>query len=376
MSFIPFFKPSIGEEELKAIKEVLEKGWLTTGERTQELEKKFEKHLQKGYAIFLSSATSALHIGLRLLPLKPGDEVLLPAFTFVSCIEALLYLSLKPVLVDIDPKTHLISLEDIERKITPKSRALLIVHYAGLPCNMKEIQEICKKYKLFLIEDCAHSLPAYYKNKHTGTFGEIAYFSFYATKPITTGEGGMLVVKNKKQKKRAQILRQHGIKRKKFSWDYDVVEIGYKYNATDFQAAIGIIQMKKMFSLWKKREEIAKKYTFLLKDSPYFIPYPSLPDRKSSWHLYPLKLRIEKLRISRNTFLKLLYQEGIQGSMHFIPLYRFRAYRFLGYSPKDFPHTEWVYKRSLSLPLYPDMSPKEVEKVIEKLFFLAKKYKR
>ena len=252
--YIKFSKPSIKKKEIKSVASVLRSGWLTTGKKTKNFEEKFKKYKKAKYALALNSCTAAIHLSLLSLNIKKGDEVITTALTFCSTINSIIYTGAKPILVDVDLNSQNINPSEIEKKITKKTKAIIIVHFAGKPCEMDQITKISKKYKIHLIEDCAHAIESTYKKKHTGTFGIFGCFSFYATKNLSIGEGGMLITNNKKLYQRARILSLHGMD--KAAWNrygndgyrhYDVSEIGYKYNLMDLLSSIGIEQLNKIF---------------------------------------------------------------------------------------------------------------------------------
>ena len=380
---IPFHKPYITEEEIRGVVDSLKNGWITMGRKTMEFENRFREYIGCRNAVAVNSCTAALHLALRVIGLREGDEVIIPTTTFVATAEVVIYFGAKPVLVDIEPDTHLIDVEKIEEKITPKTKAIMPVHFSGQPADMDEIMEIAKKYNLYVVEDAAHALPAWYKGVKVGTIGDITAFSFYATKTLTTGEGGMATTDNDEWAERMRLLRLHGISKdawkrysKEGSWEYDVLENGYKYNTTDINAAIGLAQLKKLEWMWEQRRRIAERYSEAFGSCDEFILYRIKEDRVSSWHLYPLKLNLEALRISRDQFIEELKERGIGTSVHFIPLYRFSYYKKLGYNAGDFPNSEWVFERIISLPIFPGMSEEEVDYVIENVIDIAKKNRR
>ncbi len=379
---IPFHKPYITEDEIAAVSEVLRNGWLTMGKKTLEFEDRFREYLSVGHAVAVNSATAALHLSLRLIGLKEGDEVIVPADTFVATAEVVRYFRAVPVMVDIERDTHLIDASLIEEKITKRTRAIIPVHYAGQPCDMDAVMDIARRHNLIIIEDAAHSLPAWYREKKIGTIGDITCFSFYATKTLATGEGGMIVTGNAEWAQKASILRLHGIGRdawKRYSsegtWMYDVEDIGYKYNTTDICSAIGIEQLKKLEWMWRERSDIARKYSLAFLDAEELIPYTVKSDRVCGWHLYPLKLNIEALSINRSSFIEELKKRGIGTSVHFIPLYRFTYYKNMGYGAAEFPESEWVFDREISLPIFPGMKD-ETDQVIGNVLDIARKYRR
>lgn len=369
---IPFHKAYITKKDIAAVVSAIKSGWLTMGPRTVEFEEKFKKYIGSKHAISVNSCTAALHLALEAIGLKESDEVLVPAMTFTSTAEVVCYFKAKPVLVDIDKETHNIDTRKIEGLITKKTRAIIPVHYGGQPCDMDEIRRLAKKYKIFIIEDAAHCLPTLYKNKKIGTIGDITCFSFYATKTLSTGEGGMITTNNKKWADRIRLMRLHGISKdawkrygKGGNWYYEVMQPGFKYNTTDINSALGLAQLNKLSYMWKKRKTIAAFYNNALKDIPDIIRPTIKDDRESSWHLYVIKLNLPMLKINRNRFVDELAQQNINVSVHFIPLYRHPFYRNkFAYKKDMFPNSEWVYARILSLPIYPSMSKKEMTYVM------------
>lgn len=379
---IPFHRPYITEDEINEVVDSLKKGWITMGYKTVEFENRFKEYIGSKNAVAVNSCTAGLHLALRAIGLKEGDEVIVPTITFVATAEVVNYFKAKPVLVDVEKDTHLIDASKIEEKITPKTKAIIPVHYSGQPADMDEILEIAKKYNLFVIEDAAHSLPAWYKGRIVGTIGDITAFSFYATKTLATGEGGMITTDNDEWAEKIRILRLHGISKdawkrysKEGSWEYDVLDNGYKYNMTDINAALGLAQLKKLHWMWEERVRIADAYNHAFKEYEELIPYIVKSDRVSSWHLYPLKLNLEALKISRNQFIEELKSRGIGTSIHFIPLYRFSYYKDQGYD-KNYPNSEWIFEKVLSLPIFPGMTQQEVNYIIENVIDIVNKNKR
>ncbi len=380
---IPFHKPYINGEEEKEVIDSLRKGWLTMGKKTVEFEKEFGNYIGAKNAVAVNSCTAALHLALRCIGLKEGDEVLVPSVTFVATAEVVGYFGARPVLVDVERDTHLIDLRDLEKKITERTKAIIPVHYSGQPADMDEIIEIARNHNLYVVEDAAHALPSSYRGRRIGTIGDLTAFSFYATKTLTTGEGGMITTDNDKWAEKIRVLRLHGISKdawkrytKEGSWEYDVLENGYKYNMTDINAALGLAQLKKVEWMWREREKIANMYNETFKDYDELILYKIKPDRITSWHLYPLKLNLESLKINRNQFIEELKRRGIGTSVHFIPLYRFSYYKKLGYRAEDFPNSEWIFERVVSLPIFPGIKKEEVEYVIENVIDIVKKNRR
>lgn len=373
---IPFHKPYITEEEISEVVDSLKSGWLTMGPKTIEFENRFRDYIfgkDNGFAISFNSATAALHIALKAIGLKEGDEVILPTNTFIATAEVVTYFNAIPVLCDIEEDTHNIDVSKIEGLITKRTKAIIPVHFGGQPCDMDEIMEIAKKYNLKVIEDAAHALPASYKGRKIGTIGKITCFSFYATKTLCTGEGGMATTKDERYARILKINRLHGIDRDawdrytlKGSWYYEVVDNGYKYNTTDINAALGIAQLKKLEWMWQRREEIAKRYTEIFQDTK-IIPPVVKKDRVSSWHLYVIKVN------NRDELIEKLRDDGIGTSVHFIPVHKHPFYRKkYGYRDEDFPIANKVFSMSLSLPIYPGLRNEEVDYIAERVLRYAK----
>src|SRR3972149_9781806 len=304
--WIPFFAPSIENEEKKAVLEVLESGWLTTGPKVKQFEQEFAQYIGARHAIAVNSGTAALHLALDAAGVKEGDEVIVPTMTFAATAEVVLYLKAKPVLVDCEPDTFNIDPLDIERKITAKTKAIIPVHMAGQSCNMDRIMEIARRHKLKVIEDAAHALPTRYNGKMIGTIGDITCFSFYVTKPIATGEGGMAVTDNPEWAERMRIMSLHGISKdawKRYtnegSWFYEVLFPGFKYNLTDIAAALGIEQLKKCDRFWQARKQIAAAYDEGFAAVPEIQRPVCAAYSQHAWHLYVIQLETERLRVDR-----------------------------------------------------------------------------
>jgi dTDP-4-amino-4,6-dideoxygalactose transaminase len=380
---VPFHKPYITEDEINSVTEQLRAGWLTAGRRTAEFEDAFRRYIGCRCAVSVNSATAGLHLSLAVFDLKEDEEVLMPAVTHAATAEVVRYFKARPVFIDIERETHLMDTAKIEEKITGKTKAIIPVHYAGQPCDMDEICSIAKKHCLHVIEDAAHSLPAWYRDQVIGTVGDITCFSFYATKTLTTGEGGMICTDDEDRARRLGILRLHGIDRDAWErststrfWQYDVVEAGYKYNTTDIASAIGIEQLKKVDLMWKMRKHIAERYTDAFKNRDELFPYTVKPDRVSAWHLYPIDLNIDALKIGRDRFIEEMRGRGVGLSVHFIPLYEFTYYKKMGYSSRGYDNCRWVFDRTVSLPIFPGMADEEVDYVIENVLDIIQAGKR
>jgi|SaaInl8_200m_RNA_FD_contig_123_20842_length_16952_multi_6_in_2_out_1_18 dTDP-4-amino-4,6-dideoxygalactose transaminase len=366
---IPFHKTHTTNEEIEAAKSAIESGWLTMGPKTVEFENKFKEYVGSSKAVSMNSATAALHLALKAIGLQRDDEVIVPTNTFVATAEVVTYFDAIPVLCDIEENTHNIDVSKIESLITNKTKAIIPVHFAGQPCDMDEIYEIAKKYDLKIIEDAAHAMPSSYKGVKIGSLEktDITCFSFYATKTLSTGEGGMATTNNSDYAKNMKINRLHGISKDawdrytiKGAWRYDIVDNGCKYNTTDINSSIGIVQLKKQEMLREKRNNIAQKYNEAFKDNKNIVlPYLK-NDRETSWHLYVIKID------NRDEVIEKLKENGVGCSVHFIPIHKHTYYKNrYGYKNKDYPIANDVFDKSLSLPIYPDMSYEEIEYVIK-----------
>ncbi|MBZ5681562.1 MAG: DegT/DnrJ/EryC1/StrS family aminotransferase [Acidobacteriia bacterium] len=372
---IPFHRAAIGQDEIDAVTAVLRSGWLTTGPKALEFEREFARYVGCQYAISVNSCTAALQLALDAIGLKPGDEVLLPTYTFAATGEVVTYFGARPVLCDSVCGGFNVDAADMERRITEKTRAVIAVHIAGDPCDLNAIHQIAQRRHLHVIEDAAHALPASYCGRRVGSISELTAFSFYATKTITTGEGGMLATDNELYATRARNMRLHGIsgdawKRysKEGQWYYQIVAPGYKLNLTDLAASIGLVQLAKADSLWKRRSEIAKRYLEAFSDMEELEMPPVSADTIHAWHLFILRIRPEKLAITRKDFIGRLKAAGIGTSVHFIPLHLHPFYAATySYQPGAFPNAEDSYSRCMSLPLFPGMTEAEVEYVVSRV---------
>lgn len=359
---IPFHRPSIGKDEIAAAVEVLSSDWLTTGPRAQEFENAFALRLGVGYALAVNSATAALHLALDAFGVGPGDDVVVPTLTFTACGEVVNYLGANVVLADVG-EDGLLGPEQLAKAITPKTKVVMPVHYAGLGVDIDALRRVWDGPYL---EDAAHALPATVNDHNVGTLGDAAAFSFYATKTMTTGgEGGMLVTNSPDIAKRARMMRLHGISSDAWNrygaggkWRYSVEEAGYKYNLTDLAAAIGLAQLKRLDELWAKRASIAARYDGAFRGKG--IDRPIRREDQHSWHLYVIRVEPD----IRDAVILNLATHGIGTSVHFIPLNLMPYYQRLGYSEGDFPVAERLYSESISLPIWPDMTEAQVTTVI------------
>jgi perosamine synthetase len=375
---IPFHKTHTTEEELNAVTDALKSGWLTMGPKTVEFENTFKDYIGSSCAISVNSATAALHLSLKAIGLKQNDEVIVPTNTFVATAEVVTYFNAIPVLCDIEYSTHNIDITKIEALITNKTKAIIPVHFGGQPCDMDEIYEIAKKYNLKIIEDAAHSIPSTYKNENIGNLKntDITCFSFYATKTLSTGEGGMATTKNIAFEKNMKVNRLHGISNDvwdryttKASWYYEVIDNGNKYNTTDINSSLGLVQLSKQNILYDKRVNIANKYNIAFgKNKNITLPFIK-DNRTTSWHLYVIKIK------NRDKIYDLLRDSNIGTSVHFIPIHKHPYYKkTFNYNNEDYPIANKVFDKSLSLPIYPDMTNDEINYVIDNILKVLEKF--
>jgi len=381
--FIPFSPPNIGEEEIDEVLDTLRSNWITTGPKTKQFEADFAAYLNAPEALALNSCTAALHTALTALGIGPGDEVISTPMTFCSTSNVIEHVGARPVLVDVEADTLNIDPAKIAAAITPKTRAIMPVHYAGHPVELDAIESLARAHNLAIIEDAAHALPAKYKGRDIGSGNNPVAFSFYATKNLTTGEGGMLTGSSDFIE-RSRIVSLHGMSRdawkrydKGGSWSYDVVLPGFKYNMTDIQSAMGIWQLKKLAGFHQRRQEIADRYTQAFAEIEELMTPAERPEVQHAWHLYVLRLNIEMLSISRDHFINELTSRGIGTSVHFIPIHVHPYYRDkYGYAPRDFPIAYSNFERMFSLPLNTRLTDAEVDQIIEAVADIVENNKR
>jgi len=387
-TFLPFALPDVDDTELSQIKEVLDSGWITTGAKTHQFEQAFAQAVGAKYAIAVNSCTAAMHLALEAIGLQTGDEVITTPYTFAATAEVIRYFGAKPVLVDINVTDFNINPELIDRNLTTRTRAVMPIHIAGLPADLDSIDDLADHRNLAVIEDAAHAFPAQYKGQiigqstHGGKNPRLTCFSFYATKTITTGEGGMITTANETIADRCRMMALHGISKdawKRYtaegSWYYEIIAPGYKYNLTDIASAMGMAQLAKAERMAQRRRDIAQRYNQIFKEMPQLqIPFER-SDCQHAWHLYMLRLNLERLKISRNQFIEELKARHIGVSVHFIPLHLHPYYRqTYGYQPTDFPIAYQEYQREISLPIYSKMSDADVQDVLEAVVEIAQIY--
>jgi dTDP-4-amino-4,6-dideoxygalactose transaminase len=373
--FLLISKPMIGPEEIAAVSEVLKSGWLTTGPKVKELEENMQNYLGCKKAIGLTSCTGGMHIALAALGIGAGDEVIVPAYTFVATAHVADWLGAKPVLVDVEPDTFNIDPAKIEAAITPHTKAIIPVHFAGHACDMDRIMAIAKKHNLWVIEDAAHAIGTSYKGVKIGNHGTAVVFSFYATKTMTTGEGGMIVTNDEELGKKLKRYSYFGVDKDAFSrytdkgsWYYEVVERGYKYNMDNIHGALGVEQLKKLEGFLNSRRQLAALYTTLIKEVPFVTTPVEKEYTRHSYHLYPVLIDFAKAGISRDVVIAKLKAYNIGTSVHFIPLHLHPYYQEkYGYKKGDFPVTEALFERELSLPFYQGMSDRDARYVADVL---------
>lgn len=381
---VGFCRPSLGSEELEAVGEVLSSGWLTTGAKASELEAEVAALVGCRHAVAVSSGTAALHLALEAAGVSSGDEVVVPSMTFAATAAVVHHVGARPIFVDTERETLTLDPEDFARKVGNSTRAVIPVHYAGHPCDMDAIRHIAGQADIRVIEDAAHALPSRYRSRSIGSIGDATAFSFYATKNLTTGEGGMLCTDHERWATQARMMSLHGIGRRTWeregdddAWAYEVEAPGYKYNLPDLLATIGVVQIRKLHAMQERRRALVSRYLEAFAGlEPLECPV-ARPEVDHAWHLFVARLRLECLTISRDRFIKELKERGIGVGVHFIPLHVHRYYRdTYGYQATDFPVAWEEYQRILSLPLYPSMSDQDSAAVVEAVWDVSSRFKR
>ena len=373
-TFLPYSPPLIGDEEIAEVIDTLKSDWITTGPKTKAFEKQFGEYVgaPDGTSVMLNSCTAGLHVALVSLGIGPGDEVIVPTLTFAATANVVEHVGAKPVLVDVLPDTLCIDPEAFKQAITPNTRAVIPVHYAGHPAELDEIFAIANEANVEVIEDAAHAIPTHYKGVMVGSRDNFASFSFYATKNLTTAEGGALTG-HPELLSTARVIGLHGMSAdgwKRFdktgSWQYDIVLPGFKYNMTDLQAALGKHQLQRLEGFHKRRQEVVAAYYEAFKDNDVLELPTEKPYVVSSWHLYVLRIRPEKLTIDRNQFIRELTARNIGTSVHYTPLHMMSFYRDkYGYNETDFPVAHDAFNRMMSLPLNPRLTQKDIQDVVD-----------
>jgi len=371
--FLVFGAPRIEEQEIAEVVATLRSGWLGTGPKVARFEEDFKAYTGAGHAVAVNSCTAALHLSMLAAGLKPGDEVITTPLTFCATANAIIHAGLTPVLADIDPVTMNVDPVQIERKITSKTRAILPVHFAGRPCDMDAIMTIAGDHNLKVIEDCAHAIETEYKGRKAGTFGDFGCFSFYVTKNIITGEGGMVLASKEEDAARIKTLALHGMTKdawKRFGDEgykhYFVTECGFKYNMMDLQAAIGIHQLKRIEAYHQRRQEIWRRYNEAFADLPVTLPTEAEPDSRHAFHLYTILVDLERGGMSRDAFLNAMTVQNIGVGVHYLSIPEHPYYqRTFGWKPEDYPHAMRTGRQTVSVPLSARLTDKDVCDVIE-----------
>ena len=371
-TYLVFGSPEILEAEIDEVVATLRSGWIGTGPKVQAFERAFRDYTGAGHAVAVSSCTAALHLALVAIGLKPGDEVIVPAMTFAATANAVIHAGGRPVLADVDRRTMCLDPEDVERRVTPRTRALIPVHFAGRPCDMDALLGLAGRHGLAVIEDCAHAVETLYHGRHAGTLGDLGAFSFYVTKNVTTAEGGMVTTADGVRAKRIMTLALHGLSAdawKRFSDEgykhYEVAEPGFKYNMTDLQASLGIHQLRRVEENLVVRRDLWAYYDDAFADLPVFPVPPEEPGTRHARHLYTLLLDLDRLRAGRDEVQRALHRQRIGTGVHYRALHLHRYYQeALGYAAGDLPNAEWISERTLSLPLSPKLTDDDVLDVV------------
>lgn len=370
--FLPYALPFIEEGEINEVVDALKSNWLSKGPKTMEFEKRFAEYVGAKHAIAMNSCTAALHIALVANGIGEGDEVITTPLTFTASANTIIHTGATPIFVDVDEKTLCIDPDKIEEKITKKTKAIVPVHYGGQSCDLDKINKIAKKHNLLVLEDAAHAIYTTHKGKMIGSIGDTTSFSFYATKNICTGEGGMLTTNSDEIAEKARVMSLHGMSRNAWnrfskggSWYYEVLYPGYKYNMTDMQAALGLCQLDKLEKMQNIRKEYADIYNKAFSKLDEIIEPVEIEGNRHAWHLYVIRVKSDLLKIDRDKFIECLSEENIGTSVHYIPVHLHPYYsdRF-GYKLGDFPIAEKAFEGMISLPLYPSMKKNDVEDVI------------
>lgn len=380
--YLPFALPDVDQREWVEIKQTLDSGWLTTGGKVRLFEGKFAEAVGAKYAVAVNSCTAAMHLALDAIGLTREDEVITTPYTFAATAEVIRYFGAVPVFVDIEPQSLNIRADIIKEKITKRTKAIIPVHIGGFPAEMDTIMKVAESNHLPVIEDAAHAFQARYKDRTIGSIGDLTCFSFYATKPITTGEGGMICTGNEEWAMRCRVMSLHGISHdawkrytREGSWYYEIIAPGYKYNMTDIAAAMGLAQLSKANRMLQRRREIAQLYNRAFQEHPTLqVPYDN-EDCRHAWHLYPLRLYLDRLTVDRSQFIQELQQRNIGTSVHYMPLHVHPYYKeTYGFEANDFPAAYSEFLREVSLPIYSKMSDGDVQDVVEAVIEVIDKF--
>jgi UDP-4-amino-4-deoxy-L-arabinose-oxoglutarate aminotransferase len=375
-TFLPFTRPSITEAEIREVSETLRSGWITSGPRVAAFEKEFSAYVSARFGVAVTSGTAGFHILLQALGIGPGDEVITPSLTWPSPVNMVVFVGARPVFADIDRRTFQLDPASVERVLTPQTKAIVPVHFAGQPCDLDALQALCEKHELILIEDAAHAIGTEYRGRRIGSRKNPAVFSFHAIKNLTTGEGGLITVSDEKLRDRLVSLRFHGVDQdawkrygREAATGYDLFEPGWKYNLTDLQAAVGLAQLRRIEEMNARRVKLAELYDRLFDETPEIIlparvPYPS----RHAWHLYTILIDPEKTGLTRDEFREEIRKRNIGTGLHFLAVHELSFYRERYHpAPELLRNSEYVAARIVSLPLFPDMQEEDVVEVVEEI---------
>lgn len=381
---LPYGHQWIDEEDIKAVIEVLRSDWITQGPKVAEFEEEFANYVGSKYAVAVNSGTAALHAACFAAQIEKGNEAITTPITFAASANCVLYQGGTPVFADIDADTLNINPEEIKKKITKKTKALIPVDFTGRPVDLEKILQIARKNNLIVIEDASHALGATYKGRKIGSISDMTIFSFHPVKHITTGEGGMVTTNNKEYYERLKLFRTHGITKDKDKllnydgpWYYEMQELGYNYRLTDFQCTLGLSQLKKIDRIIQRRREIVQKYNYEFKDMPEIkIPENNPFDSNPAWHIYMIQLNLERIKVGRRETFEALREENIGVNVHYIPVH-FQPYyqKRFGYHKGDFPKAENYYSRAITLPIFPKMTEKDINDVVKAVKKVINYYK-
>jgi hypothetical protein len=374
MSYLPFAKPSIDEETIAAVAEVLRSGWITSGPKVKAFEQALSDYLGGRIVRTFTSATAAMEVALQACGIGPGDEVIVPAMTFAASANVVMRVGAIPVFVDVGLDSRNLDLDQVERAITPRTKAILPVHFAGLPVDMDPLYDIARRRGLRVVEDAAHAIGTTWRGKRIGAFGDLVSFSFHPNKNITTIEGGALSLPDDRELATVELQRFHGLRRDA-DGEADVLLPGGKYNLSDVSAAIGLAQLERLDGFVAKRRHLAARYFERLHTDPP-MRLPERGDEGHSWHIFAPLLPREQLRITRGEFIRAMHELGIGVGVHYPALHLFTAYRGLGYGPRSFPHAERIGRETVTLPLFPAMSLEDVDRVCEACAEVLRKGRR
>ena len=371
-SYLVFGQPLIEQADIDEVVGSLTSGWLGTGPKVALFEQRVAAYMGVRHAVAVNSCTAGLHLACVVLGLQPGDEVILPAMTFCATANAVIHAGATPVLADVEPDTFNLDLDDVRRKLTSRTKAIIPVHFAGRPCAMSTLQQLTREHDLHMIEDCAHAIEADYEGRRVGSFGTLGVLSFYSTKNVVTGEGGMVLTNSAEIAAKIKVMALHGMSAdawKRFSDDgykhYEVVEVGFKYNMMDLQAAIGMHQIERVEGSWQKRQQIWARYDEAFDDLPVSRPAPVAPRTRHALHLYTLLIDTERAGMTRDDFILGLHRLNIGTGVHYRPIPVHPVYQTrYGWRPMDFPHADRIGASTVSLPLSARLSDGDVEDVI------------